>query len=111
MKLILSVIEERRWLGVVEYNGDLYKVILFPGSATTDWQASLQPTSWVEMPLSSKIGEAVVRGHHRYDWVSKNRDTNHEMLKAVNENHQLMERILNLLKGEGKPDGTGTQEG
>lgn len=64
MKLLLSVVEDRRWLGVVlTPEGQWFKVTLWSGGATHPWKADAQATTMVELeeksPLYAPIEEAI----------------------------------------------------
>jgi hypothetical protein len=47
--------------GLVEIEGEMFKVTLFSGSATEEWSAILQPTTWIEVEDDDKIGRAILR--------------------------------------------------
>lgn len=63
MNLFLCVVDEHRWQGLVEIDGETFKVILFPGSATKDWEAVLMDGGWVELSDDSKLTQAVVTAY------------------------------------------------
>ena len=52
--------QDRAWgRGLVEIDGEMYKLVLFSGSATEEWTAQLQPILFQEIEEESKIGRAV----------------------------------------------------
>lgn len=61
MKLFLSQVDDRRWQGLVDINGETFKVVLFPGSATEPWVATLQVGGWVELTSDGRITAAITK--------------------------------------------------
>ena len=66
MKMMVIVVESRRWLGLVDIEGQVYKFTLWPGSATEEWRALLQPATWVELS-EGKIPRAISEAKKVYD--------------------------------------------
>ena len=67
MKIALSVVDDKTWKGLLQLDdGEIYKVTLFPGSATTEWKATLQVAAWVELD-SEKIIKAISEAKERFD--------------------------------------------
>lgn len=65
MKLLLTIIESTCWKGVVEIEDELFKVTFFPGSATEEWRAILQPTAFVRLTQGGELEKAISRAHQQ----------------------------------------------
>ena len=66
IELALSHVEQRSWKGLCLVDGELNKVIIYPGSATEDWEAEISPYLYVEL-TEGKLKEAIERAHIRYN--------------------------------------------
>jgi len=88
VKIALSVVDDKTWKGLLMMDdGEIYKVTLWPGSATEDWKALLQVAAWVELD-SEKIIKAIGEAKERYD-------------KGVMESPIVgIDRLVDLLKGD-----------
>ena len=102
MKLFLSQVDSRSWRGLVEIDGETFKVTLFPGSATTDWEAVLEIGGWVELSDDSKLTQAIYSAYTSDQQrgeqpISKPQEQ--AILEALKEHPELLEEIANALKG------------
>jgi hypothetical protein len=101
VELALSHIEQRVWVGLCLVDGELMKVRIFPGSATEDWQAELQPHLYVELS-EGKLKEAIERAKVDYD-SSQNLTCSSEMEKLcrlVEEHPEVVDEIRKVLNGQ-----------
>lgn len=98
MKLFLSQVTDRRWSGLVEIDQETFKVTLIPGSATTDWEAVLEVGGWVELTPDTKLIQAIERS--LIDWERGVPPQEQAILEALKEHPELLEEIVNVLKGE-----------
>jgi len=100
IELALSDVETRRWKGLCLIDGELFKVILFPGSATTDWTVQLTPTLFVECTPENKMTVAIEKGYKMWEIgeVVSSEDEFRVMLKAINEHPEMLEEIRKALQ-------------
>lgn len=98
MKLFLSQVDSHSWKGLVEIEGETFKVTLFPGSATKDWDAVLEIGGWVELTPDTKLIQAIERS--LIDWERGVPPQEQAILEALKEHPELLEVIVNALKGE-----------
>jgi hypothetical protein len=101
MNLFLCVIDDRRWQGLVEIEGETFKVNLFPGSAVKDWEAVLEVGGWVEISDDTKIPQAIIRALKSWSFA---RPTQPEpkpqeqvILEALKEHPELLDEILTVI--------------
>jgi len=101
MKLFLSQVDSHSWRGLVDINGETFKVTLFPGSATTDWEAVLEIGGWVELSDDSKLTLAVSSAYKSWQKMEQPIPHTQEqaLLEALKEHPELLEVIVNALKG------------
>lgn len=101
MKLFLSQVDSHSWKGLVEIEGETFKVTLFPGSATKDWEAVLEIGGWVELSDDSKLTQAITQAYTSWQQgeqpISKPQEQ--AILEALKEHPELLEVIVNALKG------------
>jgi hypothetical protein len=101
MKLALVMVDDL-WKGLVEIEGELFKVTLWPGSATTEWKASLQPHLFVELTEGQPIANAIEVAKKRLGQdVTQIPSTPPEadLLRMVRDNPELLKEILEALNG------------
>ena len=110
MKLFLCVIDDRRWQGLVDIDGETFKINLFPGSAVKDWEAVLEVGGWVDLTPNSQIVRAVERAKQGWDeFTIPVKQTQEEIiLRAIQEQPQLMDEILKAISGKEEPDDSRT---
>ena len=104
MKLCLTHIDDRKWVGVLEKEGDFFKVTLFPGSATTDWEAILQPTLFQSL-TSTKLIEAIDRSFNEKDFPSPGESVSYSLPDEV------VEKVMEIMKGASQDGNNPLQEG
>jgi len=112
MKIVLSVVDDRRWQGLVEIEGEIYKVTIWPGSATEEWKALLQTAAWVELD-EGKILRAIMEAKKDYDGESTIMDKVDivELLKVARGDETLMAKIREVMEsGQGEEEGTSTKD-
>ena len=102
MKLFLCVVTDRRWQGLVDVEGEVFKVNLFPGSAVKDWEAVLEVGDWVDLTPDSTIVRAIERAKKSWDEFTIPPTMLQEeiILRAIQERPELMEEILKVLSGK-----------
>jgi hypothetical protein len=103
MKIVLSVVDDRRWQGLVEIEDAIYKVTLWPGSATEEWKALLQTAAWVELD-EGKIPNAITKAKERYDLGGSALDSIQELLEMARGNADLERRIREVMSSGGPKD-------
>jgi hypothetical protein len=88
MKIALSVVDDKRWQGLLQLeDGEIWKVTLWPGSATEEWRALLQVAVWVKLD-SPKIMRAIEEAKVRYD-------------RGMMESPEIgIENLVELMKGD-----------
>jgi len=106
MKLALSFVDASRWKGLLEDDkGDIYKVTLFPGSATEPWHAVIESGGWVELE-EGKLTEAI-REAFQSQIYSAQEDA---LLKAIQSNPDILEEILKVLRSSQQTEITLVEE-
>jgi hypothetical protein len=103
VKIVLSVVDDRRWQGLVDIDGEIYKVTLWPGSTTEEWKALLQTAAWVELD-EGKIPNAITKAKERYDLGGSALDSVQELLEIARGNADLERRIREVLSDESVQD-------
>jgi hypothetical protein len=99
IELALSAIEERVWKGLTLIDGELFTVSIFPGSATTDWDAEVAPMTYVECTPGNKMTEAIERAFKM--WEIRGRVPEEDfrvMIEVINEHPEMLEEIRQALK-------------
>lgn len=99
IELALSHIESRVWVGLCLINGELNKVRLFPGSATEDWQAQLQPHLFVELTEGNKLKDAIEREAVASQDVTRSASEMDKLIRLMEEHPELEEEIREALEG------------
>jgi hypothetical protein len=99
MKIVLSVVDDRRWQGLVDIDGEIYKVTIWPGSATEEWRALLQTSAWVELD-EGKVVDAIVKAKERYDLGGSALDEVAELMKLAEGNTELSRKIKEVMESE-----------
>ena len=99
MKIVLSVVDDRRWQGLVEIEGEVYKVTLWPGSATEEWKALLQTAAWVELDGEDKISKAIQIAKKDYESGTV---SILDLMKAARADEPLMAKIREVMKSGDK---------
>jgi hypothetical protein len=102
IELALLHIEARVWEGLCLIDGELNQVRIFPGSATEDWQASLQPHLYVELTDGNKLKMAIERAQIERSSTSQDLTCPSEMdqlCKLMEEHPELAEEIRKVLDG------------
>ena len=102
MKIALSVVDDKTWKGLLMMDdGEIYKVTLWPGSATEDWRALIQVAAWVEID-SEKIIKAISEAKERYDKGMMESPTIEivELMKVIQKDSVLRRKIEEVMKGE-----------
>lgn len=106
MKLFLSQVDSHSWRGLVDINGETFKVTLFPGSATKDWEAVLEIGGWVELSDDSKLTQAIEKSYTLWNLIEPaaphNKPQAQEILEALKTHPELLEDITKILKEAGK---------
>ena len=106
MKLFLCVIDDHRWQGLVDIDGDTFKINLFPGSAVKDWQAVLEVGGWVELSDDSKLTQAVVRAYTSIQQQGEqptSKPQEQVILEALQAQPGLLDEILKAISGKEEP--------
>lgn len=102
IELALSHIESRVWVGLCLINGELNKVRLFPGSATEDWQAEVQPHLFVELTEGNQLKMAIERAAVASQEMTRSANEMDKLCRLMEEHPELAEEIEQVLKGGGK---------
>lgn len=105
MKLFLSQVTDRHWIGLVDIDGETFKVTLFPGSMVKDWEAVLEVGGWVELTPDTQITRAIERAKQGWDefTIPVTQTQEEIILRAIQEQPQLMEEILKAISGKEEP--------
>jgi hypothetical protein len=102
IELALSAVESRVWKGLTMIDGELFKVSIFPGSATTDWEAEVAPHLYVECTPGNKMTEAIERAFKIWEI---RRDVSEDefrmMVRVINEHPEMLEEIREALQKKG----------
>jgi len=102
IELALSMVERRVWKGLTLIDGELFAVNIFPGSATTDWDAEVAPMTYVECTAGNKMTEAIERGFKMWELREKVPEEDFRvMIKAINEHPEMLEAFREALQGKG----------
>ena len=91
--------DDRRWQGLVEIEGEIYKVTLWPGSATEEWKALLQTAAWVELDGEDKISKAIQIAKKDYESGTV---SILDLMKAARADEPLMAKIREVMKSGDK---------
>ena len=101
MKLFLCHTEDHTWEGLVDIDGETFKVNIFPGSATKDWQAMLMSGGWTELTPGNKLTLAIERAYA--DWKASGLpitiSQQQTILEAIKDHPELMDEIVKILRG------------
>ena len=101
MKILISTSDVRMWQGLVQIEEEVYRVTLWPGSATEEWKALLQPAAWVELS-EGKVKKAIEEAKGVYDRgesVIEKVDIV-DLLEIVRGDEKLRKKIEEVMKGE-----------
>jgi nitrogen fixation protein FixH len=102
VELALSVVEGRVWKGLTLIDGELFKVSIFPGSATTDWDAEVVPMTYVECDPGNKLAEAIERAVKMWELREKVPEEDFRvMIRVINEHPEMLEEIREALQKKG----------
>ena len=100
MKIELALVEtdERRWMGLVKVEGEVYKIVLFPGSATTEWRAVAMTGAFTGIEENSRLYEPIRKAVEEFNEVRdemKDESARYEerMLKELLEDPNLIEEL------------------
>lgn len=98
MKLFLSQVDTT-WKGLVDIEGETFKVTLLPGSATEDWKAVLEVGGWVELSSDGKIADAIRTALLDQERLEQPilKPQEQAILEALQEQPQLMDEILKAI--------------
>jgi len=101
IELALFNTDERKWEGMVMVEGELFKVTIFPGSATEEWKAVLMTGAFVELTPENKLTQAieVAYGEYNKPYQTLKRSEVDELAKLVAEKPEMLEEIMEILKG------------
>lgn len=101
IELALFDTDTRAWRGLTKIDGEMFKVHLFPGSATKDWEAVLMTGDFVELTPENKIVQAIKKAFDDYNKVSQplTRLEVDKLAKLVTDNPDALEEIMRALKG------------
>lgn len=101
MKLFLADFEGHIWKGMVDLDGETFKVNIFPGSATKDWQAVLMSGGWTELTPGNKLTLAIEKALE--DWKTSSLpiplSQQQTILETIKDHPELMDEIAQILKG------------
>ena len=98
VRLFLSHIDDRYWKGMVDVDGETWKVTLFPGSSTKPWSAVLESGGWVELTPDSPIIVAIQIALD--EWQTQPIHPSPLINKIKDISPDVLEKILTLLKEE-----------
>jgi hypothetical protein len=108
MKILLSHVEERRWLGVLslslpsEGGGEeeefFFKVTIFPTSSTQEWMVSLTPTLFVELTEGEKLERAIRRGLVKLASQELTCSDQENFQSLLEKHPEVWEEVLSLLQ-------------
>jgi hypothetical protein len=100
IELALSHIESRAWKGLCLIDGELMKVVIFPGSATEEWQAEIQPHLFVELTDGNKLKDAIERASASSQKMTRVASEMDKLCRLMEEHPELAEEITKVLRGE-----------
>lgn len=100
IELALSHIEPRVWEGLCLIDGELNKVRIFPGSATEDWQAEVQPHLFVELTEGNQLKMAIERAAVASQDVTRSASEMDKLIRLMEEHPELEEEIRKVLNQE-----------
>jgi len=104
MKVELALFDvEKVWRGLVKVDGELFKVYLFPGSATKEWEAVLMSGDFVECSPKNKLTQAIEKGYGEYIKAGQSLTQLEvdKLTELVAGNQEALEEIKKVLEGGG----------
>jgi hypothetical protein len=100
MRLFLSQ-ADHHWIGLVDIEGETFKVTLTPGSATKPWTAVLESGGWVDLTEGSSITTAIQTA--LIEWQSGPSPLpiplEQTFLQALKDNPNLLAQIEKVING------------
>jgi len=101
IELALFDADDRRWMGLTLIDGELFKVNIFPGSATQEWSAVLMTGAFVELTGGDKLTQAIERAYDEYSRVGQplTRSEVDKLTELVASKPEALEEIMAVLKG------------
>ena len=83
-------------------DGELFKVTLFPGSATEEWKAVLMAGAFVECTPTNKLAQAIERAYDEYSKVCQplTRDEVDNLTELVAGNPEALDEVIKVLEGD-----------
>lgn len=104
MKINLALFNaERTWRGLTMIDGEMFKVTLFPGSATQPWEAELRVASFIELDEEKPLYKAIEKEFNHYINLSHGltQDENDKMVELIESNPEMMREIQEVLEKKG----------
>jgi hypothetical protein len=111
ISLSLTMIDDR-WVGLCKIDGDFHKVILIPGSATSEWRALLQPTLFIELTEGNPLTVAIKRSYD--EMLLQGQPVTQSRIDLIMNgirklvDQEALDEITNLLKEKRDPNGEST---
>lgn len=101
IELALFDADTRCWKGLTLIDGELFKVNLFPGSATEEWQAVLMTGAFVELTPGNKLTQAIERAYNDHIKASQplTRSEVDNLTELVAGKPEALKEIMAALKG------------
>lgn len=104
MKIELDLFSAgRTWRGMTLIDGNMFKVTLFPGSATQEWGAELGVSTFVELDEEKAIFSAIKRAYEGYINLSHGltQDEENRLVELIENNPEAMREIQEVLNWRG----------
>lgn len=101
IELALFDADTNIWKGLTLIDGELFKVNIFPGSATEEWNAVLMTGAFVELTWESKVTQAIERAYDEYIKAGQRltRSEVNSLTELVANKPEVLEKIMAVLKG------------
>jgi len=101
VELALFDTDSRVWRGLVKIEGELFKVHLFPGSATKEWEAVLLTGAFVECTPNNPLTIAIEKAFEDYINLRQplTRSEIDSLVELVNDKPEILEEIKKALEG------------
>ena len=104
MEMAVSHVGDR-WFGLVRIEDRIFKVTLWPGSATKEWEALLTETTFVELTPGGKIEKAISLEWRKWKLGEQlPEDDYRKMLMVINEHPEMLEEIEKALNKKVKDE-------